>query len=77
MRRFYTDDAGYALAKQVDDDLFSLGKRFGNDAGTGTDWVHSNSYYVNATSGIATYAVDTMSLLGMTSQTWLSVSSSN
>lgn len=60
MRRFYTDDAGYALAKQVDDDLFSLGKRFGNDGGTGTDWVHSNSYYVNATSGIAAYAVDTV-----------------
>ena len=60
MRRFYTDDAGYALAKQVDDDLFSLGKRFGNDGGTGTDWVHSNSYYVNATNGIAAYAVDTV-----------------
>jgi HK97 family phage major capsid protein len=60
MRRFYTDDAGYALAKQVDDDLFSLGKRFGNDAGTGTDWVHSNSYYVNSTTGIAAYAVDTV-----------------
>ena len=60
MRRFYTDDAGYALAKQVDDDLFGLGKRFGNDGGTGTDWVHSNSYYVNATSGIAAYAVDTV-----------------
>lgn len=60
MRRFYTDDAGYALAKQVDDDLFSLGKRFGNDAGTGTDFVHSNSYYVNSTTGIAAYAVDTV-----------------
>ena len=60
MRRFYTDDAGYALAKQVDDDLFGLGKRFGDDAGTGTDWVHSNSYYVNATNGIAAYAVDTV-----------------
>ena len=37
MRRFYTDDAGYALAKQVDDDLFTLGKKLGDDAGTGTD----------------------------------------
>ncbi len=26
MRKFYTDDAGYALAKQVDDDLFALGE---------------------------------------------------
>jgi N4-gp56 family major capsid protein len=60
MRRFYTDDAGYALAKQIDDDLFSLAKRFGDDAGTGTDWVHSNSYYVDSSAGIAAYAVDTV-----------------
>ena len=26
LRQFYTGDAGYALAKQVDDDLFALGK---------------------------------------------------
>ena len=26
MRKFYTDDAGYALANQVDDDLFALGE---------------------------------------------------
>ena len=60
MRRFYTDDAGYALAKQVDDDLFTLAKRFGDDGGTGTDWVHSNSYYVDSTNGIASYAIDTV-----------------
>lgn len=58
MRRFYTDDAGYALAVQVDNDLFALGKSFGD--GDGSDWTHSNSYYVNATSGIAAYAVDTV-----------------
>lgn len=58
MRRFYTDDAGYALAKQVDDDLFTLGKKFGD--GDGSSWVHSNTYYVNASSGIAAYAVDTV-----------------
>ena len=58
MRRFYTDDAGYALATQVDDDLFTLGKSFGN--GNGSSWVHSNTYYVNASSGIAAYAVDTV-----------------
>jgi len=28
MRKFYTDDAGYALANQVDDDLFALGEGF-------------------------------------------------
>ena len=58
MRRFYTDDAGYALAKQVDDDLFTLGKSFGD--GDGSDWTHSNVYYVNAALGIAAYAVDTV-----------------
>jgi len=58
MRRFYTDDAGYALATQVDDDLFTLGKSFGD--GDGSDWTHSNVYYVDAANGIATYAVDTV-----------------
>ena len=60
MRRFYTDDAGYALAKQVDDDLFTLAKRFGDDNGSGSDWIHSNSYYVDAANGVAAYAVDTV-----------------
>jgi len=58
LRRFYTDDAGYALATQVDNDLFTLGKSFGD--GDGSDWTHSNVYYVNASSGIAAYAVDTV-----------------
>ena len=37
MRKFYTDDAGYALANQVDDDLFALGEGFqgGTVGGTG------------------------------------------
>jgi len=50
LRRFYTDDAGYALAKQVDDDLFVLGKSLGN--GTGASWVHNNAYQINTTSGV-------------------------
>ena len=58
LRRFYTDDAGYALATQVDNDLFTLGKSFGD--GDGSDWVHSNVYYVDASNGIAAYAVDTV-----------------
>ena len=41
LRQFYTGDAGYALAKQVDDDLFQLGKSFGN--GNGTSWAHNNA----------------------------------
>jgi len=58
MRKFYTDDAGYALAKQVDDDLFTLGKSLGD--GDGSDWTHSNVYSMDATSGLSTYAVDTV-----------------
>ena len=57
LRRFYTEDAGYALAKKVDDSLFALGKTFGN--GT-TTWVHSNSYYSNAGTALGAYAVDTV-----------------
>ena len=58
MRKLYTDDAGYALAKQVDDDLFALGKSLGN--GDGSDWTHSNSFYVDGANGIAAYAEDTV-----------------
>lgn len=57
LRRFYTDDAGYALAKKVDDTLFTLAKTFGN--GT-TTYVHSNSYYVDASTGLTAYAADTV-----------------
>jgi len=57
LRRFYTDDAGYALAKKVDDTLFTLGQTFGN--GT-NDWTHSNSYYIDASTGLTAYAEDTV-----------------
>ena len=50
LRRFYTDDAGYALAKQVDDDLFTLGKSLGN--GTGASWVHNNAFQINTSTGV-------------------------
>ena len=60
LRKFYTDDAGYALAKQVDNDLFALGKTFGDDNGAGSDWIHSNSFYIDAGNGIAAYAVNTV-----------------
>ena len=60
LRRFYTEDAGYALAKKVDDELFQLGKTFGDDNGSGSDWVHSNSYYIDASTGLTAYAVDTV-----------------
>jgi len=58
LRRFYTDDAGYALAKQVDTDLFTLGKSFGDS--DGADYVHSNSFYIDASTGLTAYAADTV-----------------
>jgi N4-gp56 family major capsid protein len=51
LRRFYTDDAGYALGLKVDTDLFDLGKKLGN--GDGSSWVHSGSYQFNASTGAA------------------------
>lgn len=58
LRSFYTEDAGYALAKQVDDDLIALGKSFGD--GDASDWVHSNAYFIDATTGLTLYALDTV-----------------
>ena len=58
LRQFYTGDAGYGLSKQVDEDLFLLGKKFGDDNGSGSDWVHSNTYNFSGSAGIETYAAD-------------------
>jgi N4-gp56 family major capsid protein len=57
LRQFYTGDAGYALAKQVDDDLFALGQYFGNGSGS---WVHNNSFFCDASTGLTAYAEDTV-----------------
>jgi N4-gp56 family major capsid protein len=58
LRQFYTGDAGYALAKQVDNDLFTLGKSLGD--GDGSDWTHSTVYNFSGASGIEAYAVDSV-----------------
>ena len=43
LRSFYTDDAGYALAKRIDTDLVQLGRAF-NGATVGTnDYANSNT----------------------------------
>lgn len=76
LRKFYTDDAGYALALQMDSDLFEIACRFGDAAGAagtvadftadadGSKWVHSNAYYCDAgatVAGTATaFAVDSV-----------------
>jgi N4-gp56 family major capsid protein len=41
LRRFYTSDAGYALARQTDTVLFGEGTKLGD--GDGTNFQHSNS----------------------------------
>jgi len=50
LRQFYTGDAGYGLAKQVDNDLFDLGKSFGN--GDGSSFVNTGSFQINTTTGV-------------------------
>jgi hypothetical protein len=54
LRRFYTEDAGYALAKQVDTDLHALAKSFGD--GDGSDYTHSASFEPTGSGGVAAYA---------------------
>lgn len=63
LRKFITSDAGYALAKNVDDNLFTRATEFGDGgyvaapSNTGIDHVCSNAYY--NVSGVPTlYAVD-------------------
>ena len=54
MRRFLTDDAGYAMAKVVDDNLFQRSSGFGDGTysatnnGLGAEFINSNSFYNNA-----------------------------
>jgi len=66
LRQFYTEDAGYQLALKVDTDLINAATGFGNGtrtqspANTGANWVNSNSFYVDAANGLATYAADTV-----------------
>jgi hypothetical protein len=54
LRKFYTDDAGYALARQIDTDLMDLGKSLGN--GNGSSWVNSASFQVASGGGVEAYA---------------------
>ena len=68
MRQFYTEDAGYQMALQVDTDLMNVATGFGDGTRTvtpsdATSWTNSNAYYADgtaATSEIAAYAADTV-----------------
>ena len=56
LRQFYTGDAGYALARQVDTDLMDLGKSLGD--GDGTSWANSASFQIGANSVLEAYDID-------------------
>ena len=58
LRNFYTGDAGYALARQIDNALFALGKSLGD--GDGSSWVNSAVFYNDASTGVTAYAADTV-----------------
>jgi len=66
LRRFYTDDAGYALAKQIDTDLFNVGTGFGDGTlnltpgVTGTAWENTNVYFNDAGTTPTVYTDDTV-----------------
>ena len=52
MRKFYTGDAGYALAKKVEDDIFLLGKSA--NGGNGSTWAKAQK--MSATGVLSDYA---------------------
>ena len=51
LRRFYTDDAGYALGVQTDSDIWTLFKSIGN--GTGSSYQNSGVYEFSSTTAVA------------------------
>ena len=58
LRKFYTDDAGYALAKQIDTDLLNLATTLGNNTG---NYVNTASFYTEDSTGLLkAYAADTI-----------------
>ena len=58
MRQFYTGDAGYALGKQVDDDLFDLSKSFGTT--TLTAYAGDNTFFCEGGNTTKIWTEDTM-----------------
>ena len=62
LRQFYTDDAGYGLATQLDTDIFTMGTGFGDGtyaaAPTAADYVHSACFYNDVSTGKTAYAED-------------------
>ena len=64
LRPFYVDDAGYGLAVQIDDSIFTLGTGLGDGTYTATptpaDWVNSAVYFNDGGTTPTLYAEDTV-----------------
>ena len=63
LRQFYTEDAGYALAKQVDTDLHSLATGLGSAGTTSSTYLNNGgTFFVDNSSSnaLTTYAADTV-----------------
>ena len=61
LRQFYTEDAGYALATQVDSDLHSLATGLGTSGTTSTTYANNaGTFFNDASNGLSTYTVDTV-----------------
>ena len=66
LRQFYTEDAGYALALQIDNDLHAAATGFGDGtlnlspAVTGADYEHDGCFFNDGGTTITQYADDTV-----------------
>jgi len=62
LRQFYTEDAGYALALQIDNDLHAACTGFGGGtktfAPTASSYAHSGCFYNDTTDGATQYVTD-------------------
>ena len=64
LRQFYTEDAGYQLAVQVDTDLMNCATGFGDgtrvvNPSSASDWTNSNSYEFVDAAGLALFGTGT------------------
>ena len=62
LRQFYTEDAGYALATQVDTDLHSLATGLGSAGTSSTTYLNNGGTFFinNGASTLTTYVADTV-----------------
>ena len=61
LRQFYTEDAGYALAKQADSDLHGLATGLGTSGTTSTTYANNaGTFFNDASNGLSTYTADTV-----------------